>query len=300
MIIENSLNLPQGLVNAVNIEKHNAPGSLSATTLLKGVKEIILTDRHWNELSVDVADLFPAILGTAVHSLLEHEGENDFTEEVISYKVGEITITGRIDNYNMATGTICDYKTASVKKVKYKEFKDWYLQGMIYAWLLGHNQFPAESCKFIALLKDHNKTEAARDYLYPNKPVCVYEFPVTAKGLFETGVFIRSRVSDYEKYLDVADDDIPSCDPDERWDKPTMYAVMKQGRKTAVRVLGEEEAAAEMAGELGNGHYVEKRPGESTKCQKFCVCCKFCHYYKESVMGSSGTGMEPAAAQTAA
>jgi hypothetical protein len=300
MTITNKLNLPAGLVKAVSTERHNAALCLSATTLLQGMKQIILTERHWDELEDDVSDRIWAIWGTAVHSLLEQEGETDFTEQEMSYKVGDITVTGRIDNYDMQNGVICDYKTASVWKVKLGDFGDWYRQGMIYAWLLSKNGFTVNTCRFIALLKDHSKTEAAREYQYPKNPVYVYEFPVTPKGLFEIGGFIRSKVNEYEKYREAADDDIPPCLSEERWDKPTKYAVMKQGRKTAVRLHDAEEAAEEMARELGSGHYVEKRPGESTKCQSFCTCCRFCHYYRSSVPGTVRTAEKLPAVQTAA
>ena len=42
MILTNVLNLPQALVDAVTLEKHNAEGEISATTLIKGVKEYLL------------------------------------------------------------------------------------------------------------------------------------------------------------------------------------------------------------------------------------------------------------------
>jgi hypothetical protein len=79
------------------------------------------------------------------------------------------------------------------------------------------------------------------------------------------------------------DDEIPSCNPEERWDKATKYAVKKEGRKTAIRLLDDKKAAESMAGELGKGHYVEPRPGESVKCQSFCLCCNFCNYYQDCV-----------------
>ncbi|MDR2534609.1 MAG: hypothetical protein LBD29_01085 [Treponema sp.] len=56
MIITNKLDLPAGLLKAVSTERHNAPLCLSATTLLQVVKQIILTDRHWEQLEDDVAD----------------------------------------------------------------------------------------------------------------------------------------------------------------------------------------------------------------------------------------------------
>jgi hypothetical protein len=119
-----NLNLPAGLVKAVGTERHNAEKCLSATTLIQGTKHIILTDRHWDELEDDVSDRIWAIWGSTVHSLLEHEGVNDFTEQEIFYKVDGITVTGHIDNYNMATGTTAGYKTASVNKVKFNDFSD--------------------------------------------------------------------------------------------------------------------------------------------------------------------------------
>ena len=80
MKITNKLNLPYGLVKAVSPEPHNKPGEISATTLIQGTKQVILTQRHWNELEDDVSERIWAVFGTAVHALLETEGENDFTE----------------------------------------------------------------------------------------------------------------------------------------------------------------------------------------------------------------------------
>jgi hypothetical protein len=284
MQITNRLNLPAGLVKAVSTERHNAQGCLSATTLIQGVKQIILTDRYWDALEDDVADRIWAIWGTAVHSLLEHEGENDFTEQEMSHKLENITITGRIDNYDMRNAVVTDYKTASVNKVKFNDFTDWYMQGMVYAWLLTRNKFPVERCRFIALLKDHSKREALRDYQYPQNPVFLYEFPVTQAELFKTGTFIRSRVGEYEKYLTAADDAIPPCSAKERWDRPAKFAVKKEGRKTAVKLFDDKEAAEQRVAELGKGHFLECRAGESIKCQSYCLCRQFCNFYQQNVL----------------
>jgi hypothetical protein len=111
----------------------------------------------------------------------------------------------------------------------------------------------------------------------------VYEFPVTFTNLMKTDGFIRKKVKEYLRCRGLRDDQIPACSPEERWDRPSKYAVMKTGRKTAVRLLDEYKAAEEMAAELVSGHYVEHRPGESVKCQSFCLCREFCDYYQGSV-----------------
>jgi hypothetical protein len=287
MKITNRLNLPAGFVKAASMEKHNAEGCISATTLLHGVKHIILTERHWEELEDDVSDRIWAIWGTAVHSLLQHEGQNEFSEQQMRYPAGEVSVTGKIDNYDMKDGVICDYKTASVWKVKLRDFNEWYLQGMVYAWLLAKNGFPVRMCRFIALLKDHSKSEAARDKSYPRAPVYVYEFPVTFAALLMIDGYIRKKVKDYIGCRRLADDEIPACGPEERWDRPEKYAVMKTGRKTAVRLLDEWKAAEKMAADLGAGHYVDHRAGESVRCQSFCLCRRFCNYYQTHLKGSA-------------
>ena len=289
MKITNHLNLPAGLVKAVSTERHNAEKCLSATTLIQGTKQIILTDRHWDELEDDVSERIWAIWGTAVHSLLEHEGENDFTEQEISCQVDGITVTGRIDNYNMATGTIADYKTASVNKVKFNDFSEWHTQGLIYAWLLARNSFPVSKCRFIALLKDHSRTEARRDLRYPAKPTYVYEFSVTPDKLFKIGRFIREKVREYEAYRKLAEDEIPACGPEQRWDRPATFAVMRNGLKRAVRLFDEKQAADRLAATKGDGHYVEHRPGESIRCQSYCLCCDFCDFYHQHVKATPET-----------
>jgi hypothetical protein len=179
----------------------------------------------------------------------------------------------------MATGVICDYKTASVNKVRFGDFHDWRTQGLIYAWLLSRNKFPVTRCRFIALLKDHSKTEANRDSHYPQNPVFVYEFPVTQTELFTVGAFIRDKVSEYEQYAAADDNAIPACSAEERWEKATRFAVKKEGRQRAVRVFDTKEEAEQKLAELGKGHFIEEQVGESIRCEHYCLCREFCDFH---------------------
>ena len=284
MKVTNELNLPEGIVRAVDTEPHNKSGKeLSATTLLKGIKEIITTQRHWEELTDDAANRMWAVFGTAVHALLETEGEHDFTECDLKAINEGVTITGKIDNYNMETGLITDYKTASVWKIMVGDFEDWRMQGIIYAWLLAKNGFKVERCRFIAILKDQSKSKARYDSKYPQLPVHIYEFPIGMAELNEAETYITNRLAEYLKYKDKADDEIPPCTDKERWAEETTYAVKKQGNKRAVRVLTSPIEAQNLAAELGDGHSVETRPGVSKKCIDYCTCCDFCNFYNSFV-----------------
>ena len=280
MKVSNRLHLPEAFVKAVSTTRHNEAGCFSATTLNKGAKEIILTDRHFDEITVDAADSVWAVWGTAVHALLESQPDNNFHEESFKVPVSNSFVTGQVDSYDMENGVINDWKTASVWKVQFNDFKDWRAQGLTYAWLLQQSGLEVKKCRFVALLKDHSKTKAKTDSSYPQSPVFIYEFDVTAADLEETAARILAKVQEIESAYKLDDDAIEPCSAEERWADGEKWAVMKNGRKTAVKVFDNQLDADAMAGELGNSHYVEHRPAISRKCGDYCKCKEFCNFYK--------------------
>ena len=281
MKVTNNLHLPEAFVNAVSVERHNKSGQYSATTLNKGVKEIILQERYWEQFTTDAADNVWAVFGTAVHAILEKNGDGNFHEEKFDIGVSNSRVTGIVDSYDMERGIINDWKTASVYKVMKGDFADWRKQGLTYAWLLKQNGLDVRRCRFIALLKDHSKSKAKFDATYPQSPVFVYEFEVTPEELEQTEERITQKVIAIEAAEKMGDDDIAPCSAEERWADPEKFAVMKNGRKTAVRVFDTQADADACAGELGNSHYVEHRPAISRKCGDYCLCKDFCNFYQQ-------------------
>lgn len=287
MVITNNMNLPEALVRACETP-HNSEGNISATTLLKGIREVLLTKRHWNELTDDVANRIWALFGSAVHKLLESESPDTFTEEFFSVKVGDYNVTGRVDCYDMTNGIIHDYKTASVWKIIKGDFADWRKQGLIYAWLLTKQGFPVKECRFTAMLKDHSKSKAKYDKSYPQVPVWVYQFTVSDKDLKEIEKEITDKVEEIAKAKDLPDDKLPMCTEQERWAKPTTWAVMKEGRKTALRVFEDKELAEQYLASIEDKKaYIEERKGTDGKCPEYCSCCEFCDYYKKNYGGNN-------------
>jgi hypothetical protein len=62
------------------------------------------------------------------------------------------------------------------------------------------------------------------------------------------------------------------------WEKPTTYAIKKEGgmrAKSVHRTLEEAEAV------LTKGYILEVREGERTRCEKYCQVSQFCSQYKE-------------------
>lgn len=280
MKVTNKLNMPAAFVNAVSTTRHNEAGCFSATTLNKGAKEIVLSDRHFDEITVDAADSVWAVWGTAVHALLESQPDNNFHEEKFKVPVCNSFVTGQVDSYDMENGVINDWKTASVWKVQFNDFTDWRKQGLTYAWLLQQSGLEVKKCRFVALLKDHSKTKAKTDSSYPQSPVFIYEFDVTAADMEETAARILTKVQEIESAYKLDDDTIEPCSAEERWADGEKWAVMKNGRKTAIKLFDNSADADAMAGEMGNAYYVEHRPAISRKCGDYCNCKDFCNFYK--------------------
>ena len=282
MIITNKMELPDALVKAVTRERHNADGKYSATTLLKGVAETVLQKRHWDEIEVDASESIWAVFGSAVHSVMEKQNDNSFKEEAFSVKVLNSEVTGKVDSYDLENETLVDWKTASVWKVQFEDFGDWYKQGLIYAWLINQNGLKVKRCKFVALLKDHSKSKAKFDANYPQSPVFVYQFDVTKKALEEIERFIFERVSELEQAEKVADNELPPCTKEERWATEEKWAVMKRGRKTALKLCTSEDEAKAYMSEKG-GDFIQYRAGEDKKCDNYCNVCPFCRYYQQKI-----------------
>jgi hypothetical protein len=282
MIVHNELGLPQAFINALNLEKHNEKGCYSATTLLKGACETILADRHFDEIEIDVADCVWQIWGTAVHLIFEKAGIEGFTEEKFSVPVSNSKVTGRVDLYDLENETVYDWKTASTWKVQFNDFADWDKQGLIYAWLMKQNGLKVKEIKFVALLKDHSKSKARKDFEYPQKPVVVHTVKVTEEALKEIEAFINMKVRQFEVAETLVDEKLTPCTKEERWATEDKWAIMKAGRKTALKVCESEEEANELLPKLG-GTNIEFRAGCSRRCEDYCSCNTFCPFYKKTL-----------------
>lgn len=282
MKVTNVMGLPQAFVDAVSVERHNEKGCYSATTILHGACETILQERHYDEIEVDASDSVWAVFGSAVHSIFENQNTGTIKEAFYSVPVSHSKVTGRVDSYDPQTQTLHDFKSCSTWKVIYQDFDDWYKQGMIYAWLMKKNGVEVKRCEFIALMKDHSKSKAKVDQNYPQLPTYIYRFDVTEKALEEIEKFIFDKVAELEKAELLADEELTPCTKEERWQDKDRYAVMKEGRKTAIKLFDTKEEAEQNMKALG-GTYIEERKSEPKKCNDYCTVCQFCPFYKKMI-----------------
>ena len=77
-----------------------------------------------------------------------------------------------------------------------------------------------------------------------------------------------------------ADEELEPCTKDERWATDDKFAIMKEGRKSAIKLFDTREDAEKMLESLDDKHWLQERKGESKKCVDYCVCRDFCPFYK--------------------
>lgn len=284
MIITNKLGLPQAFVEMTKQEYKCEANEYRVTSLLKGVRETILERRHGAEIERDVSEMIWLLFGKAVHSILEQQQEMDceLKETRVKVQIGNYTLSGQFDLYNAETRTITDYKTCSVWKVIFGAYEDWRKQLLIYAYMMHHTGFPVEHGEIVALMKDHSKTKADNKADYPEFPVKRIRFDFTDKDFSEIEQWLIDKFIEIQKAEQLPDDELPLCTPEERFNSGDKYAVMKKGRKTALRVLESREEAESWMADNG-GDFIEIRQGEDKKCIDYCSCFNFCNYYREKV-----------------
>lgn len=283
MKITNISGLPQPFVDMATRDYEYKPQRYGVTSLLKPVRQILLQRRHDAEIEQDCADMIWALFGQAVHKVLEESSNSAelFKEEKLTCTLDNgYTVSGIIDLYDLENEVVSDYKTASIWKVIVGDYADWRRQGLAYAWLLKQAGLGCKKVIFYALLKDWSKAEQKRKADYPKLAVEPVTFDVTDEALQEIDTFLRNRIEELRNCEELPDEELPLCPASDRWNTGDKFAVMKNGRKTALRVCDSEEDAMDWR-ERNGGDFIEKRPGTDKKCADYCSCCQFCDYWQE-------------------
>lgn len=282
MRITNKHNLPESIVRAV--ERHDHKGAdYSATQLLNPPRILHLTRRHEDELTQDVSERLWALRGSAIHSIAERgEGYEQYSEIYMEQEISGVQVSGTADLYDIPTETLYDFKDTSVWTIIFgSRLEDWERQVNIYAYLMRQEGYEVQDAQIIAFMRDWQKSKAKFDPNYPQDSVAVFTIPVWTEE--EQYAYLVSRVATMESCKDTPDEALPFCSDSERWKKETKHAVMKEGRKSAVKVHDVKEYALKQAEELGPNHYVQTRPGEAKRCAEYCDVSRFCNQYQEEL-----------------
>jgi hypothetical protein len=285
MQLTNNLRLPDALV-ALFAEDDYTRGDAdySVTGLLSPPRVLQLKQRHDEELTEDVVDRIPSQLGTLLHKAahesakrLAHDGVLAEERFYVARRVAngaEVRISGQMDHIlvDETSEELTDYKFPSVSSLQIKltrpgALMEWTEQVNLYALILRENYIPVRTARIIATGLGWTAGMAARGTHPPTQTVAI---PIDLWPVEQQEAFLMSRLEAHAAAAALADEDLPLCTPAERWVAPTKYAVMKPGRKSAVRVT-EFKAEAEMLLSENEGWWLDERIGGSRRCTLWCA-----------------------------
>lgn len=285
MKITNKFNLPETFMNIMARPTYNKGGAhLSVTEIISSPRIVQLKRRHWDDLEEDVSDKLFAMLGTAMHNMLEHgKADNHIIEQRLHANVEGWDISGAIDLQIVEPDGVIvqDYKTTGSWAVMNPKL-DWEQQLNIYAYLVERvKSTPVKAVQVTAIIRDHNKRDAKNKEGYPKAPFKVIDIPLWTYEQRENFIKERIRLHSNAHFAAETNDTLPLCSSSEMWEKPTTYAVRKVGNKRATAVCDTQDEAEAKVEELGKDYEIEVRPGERTRCAEYCQVRDFCSQWKD-------------------
>lgn len=288
----NKHGLPDPLFQLLGRESYSRGDSRrSATQLIDSPRLVALKEKHLataDHVEVDVSERIWALFGTAVHKLIEDglpHSDWSIREERIFTHVEGWKISGAVDLQWQKTGgdpnivRLVDWKVCSIFAVRDGHKPEWERQLNVLAYLVEkETDREVSGLQIGALIRDWSRAEAKRDPTYPQTPFHMVDIPLWSYEEREDYVVERVRLHQDSEVAVSMGDEPPHCTPDEMWEKPTAYAVMRKGNKRASKILEtQDEAATYIAQQKTPGDYeIDIRLGERTRCLNFCDAAAFC------------------------
>ena len=284
MRITNHFNLPEAFLRFDAKHQHSkGSADFSATELIDSPRVSKLRKRHYEEIEEDISDKVMALLGTAVHSILEQGAPAGcIVEERISMVVEGVEVSGGID-LQTPDGDgyiISDYKTCGAFAIQAnpRGKQEWENQLNVYASLAEANGKLVNGLEVVAIIRDWSAAASTRSEDYPKR--AVMRIPIRLWEPSERDRYIRERVKAHTA------ESIPECTTEERWERPTKYAVHEHSKagslkKRATRVFDSLLDAETFMVEKSILGEIQVRLGESIRCKSYCSVAPHCSQWQK-------------------
>lgn len=298
MKLTNKSNLPGVIKRAVLNDPYDGSGSdISTTRLIAPPRIKVLEEKHWDEIEEDVSDKIFALLGSSVHSIIERAvTDEDISELRLFHEINGWTLSGQFDLLT-AKEELIDFKVTSAWSAldaMQNGKSEWEQQLNVLDYLSRHTDTPMKnkrgkqlkikSLSIMAILRDWSKLKTMTSDNYPKKQVVM--IPIRKWSEEEQDNYVLARIKAHqEASLVGSTEELDVCTAKERWRKDDKYAIMKDGRKTALRVLDNKDQVKQYLKDKklveGKGCTVVFRAGEDVRCQHYCRVNSFCDYFLE-------------------
>lgn len=287
----------------------NTPKTISATTLMKPLRQIILPSRLPADVGlVDLGSMLRVRIGAAVHEKIERawmDGRHinamkamgipdraialvkvnpqpdELTEDTIPVYIEQRTstvvngwnVTGKYDI--VFNGRVEDFKTASVlsyMKQQNAAKQGW--QGSLYRWLNPKIVTDAHM-RIHHIFLDWKPGMRGSSPDYP--PEGYVSQTIELHSLEKTQQFVESKINLIEKYWDAHESVIPECDDEELWRSEPVFKYYKNPLKTQRSTKNFETMHEAQLRRIEDGSVgiVREIPGQVTAC-KYCPAFDAC------------------------
>lgn len=285
------------------------PNYISATSLLKSTKQIVLSKRvASSDMEMDISDKIAAKFGHATHDSIENAwkqnperlkkilkllnlpehicerivhnpGDNYlaehpdalpvYTEKRVNKDIAGYTIGGKYDM--VIDGHLFDYKTTSVYSfIKGNKDGDYALQGSIYKWL--NPEIITDDFVYINFIFTDWQKAMTRTEGYP--PIKIMEHPVTLLSMAETEAFLIGKITELKSMWTKKEEDLPPCTDKELWRSEPQHKYYSDPTKTDGRSTRNFDNLAE-----ANAFFAEKGKGIVKTIPGEVKACGYCPAY---------------------
>lgn len=285
------------------------PCTISATTLLKPLRQIILPTRlPAGEGLVNLADMMASRVGTAIHDGIEKAWKTNhrpamtalglpthvidrvrinpkkeeltedclpvYLEQRLTRQIGKWKITGKFDF--VGEGRVQDFKSTSVWTYKNQVNSNKYIeQGSIYRWL-DPELIHQDEMDIHYIFTDWKGGMQKTDPKYPPRRFHKQSFPLMP--IQETQRLIVDKLNLIDAHWDTPENELPACTDAELWRSEPQFKYYKNGDITAKRSTKNfdtrQDAIIFMSTNGGIGA-VKEVPGHVMAC-KYCPSFSIC------------------------
>lgn len=251
----NLSNLPKAIERAVENDPYESNADISTTRLIAPPRIRVLQKRNWDLITEDVSDRIFSLLGQSVHHVIERaKTRQEISEKRLFYKDDKITngwtLSGAFDLLNR-DGHLIDFKVTSAwsaLSALEKGKPEWENQLNVLDFLASKNpkelvnyktEIKVKRLSVMAILRDWSKVRVMTSDNYPKKQVAM--IPIRKWTYEEQESYVKERIKIHQNAEKVSE--LPMCTATERWRREDKFAVMKSGRKSAMRLLDTREEA---------------------------------------------------------
>lgn len=286
---------------------------ISATSLLKPIRQLVLSKHISQSQDYDISALVPSRMGTAVHSSVEQAWKSkaylalsdagynkkmldkivinptEITDSVIPVylelrkekEINGFTISGKFDA--VIAGILHDIKTTSVHSYMDTSRNDSYIKQMsIYRWL--NPEIVTEDYAVIcSLFTDWAAYMAKRQSKYPPTRLASHE--IKLMSIPETTRYISYRLNEIVKNSELPEKEVVRCTNEELWMEPSTYKYyadpsnLSRSSKNFTSAMAAQVHLASKG--KGVVHTVHSKPKRCEYCPVYNLCSQKDEYFND-------------------